>query len=88
MVFRGSGPEFKAVPKNLSVRKTCLRLYNSMRMRREEKRLSGFSLGLLRACLQRGRRSREPLEQRLLTCWQSLSSMASSNQLVDDGSCQ
>jgi hypothetical protein len=32
--------------------------------------------------------SRDPLEHRLLTCWQSLSSMASSNQLVDDGSCQ
>ena len=32
--------------------------------------------------------SRDPLDQRLLTCWQSLSSMASSNQFVDDGSCQ
>jgi hypothetical protein len=32
--------------------------------------------------------SRDPLEKRLLTCWQSLSSMASSNQFVDNGSCQ
>jgi hypothetical protein len=32
--------------------------------------------------------SRDPLEQRLLTCWQSLSSMASANQFADDGSCQ
>jgi len=30
----------------------------------------------------------DPLEQNLLTCWQSLASMASSNQFVDDGSCQ
>jgi hypothetical protein len=30
----------------------------------------------------------DPLDQRLLTCWQSLASMASSNQFVDDGSCQ
>lgn len=30
----------------------------------------------------------DPLEERLLTCWQSLSSMASSNQFVDDGSCR
>ncbi len=30
----------------------------------------------------------DPLEQKLLTCWQSLASMASSNQFVDDGSCQ
>jgi hypothetical protein len=30
----------------------------------------------------------DPLNQRLLTCWQSLASMASSNQFVDDGSCQ
>ena len=30
----------------------------------------------------------DPLNQKLLTCWQSLASMASSNQLVDDGSCQ
>ncbi|MFI5092019.1 MAG: hypothetical protein ACHQIK_01125 [Candidatus Acidiferrales bacterium] len=29
-----------------------------------------------------------PLEQKLLTCWHSLESMASSNQFVDDGSCQ
>jgi hypothetical protein len=32
--------------------------------------------------------TRDPLEQKLLTCWQSLASMASSNQFVDDGSCQ
>jgi hypothetical protein len=31
--------------------------------------------------------STDPLEQKLLTCWQSLASMASSNQFVDDGSC-
>jgi hypothetical protein len=30
----------------------------------------------------------DPMEQKLLTCWQSLTSMASSNQFVDDGSCQ
>lgn len=30
----------------------------------------------------------DPLEQKLLTCWQSLSSMASANQFADDGSCQ
>ena len=30
----------------------------------------------------------DPLNQKLLTCWQSLASLASSNQLVDDGSCQ
>ena len=30
----------------------------------------------------------DPLNQRFLTCWQSLASMASSNQFVDDGSCQ
>jgi hypothetical protein len=30
----------------------------------------------------------DPLEQKLLTCWQSLASMASSNQFVDDSSCQ
>jgi hypothetical protein len=30
----------------------------------------------------------DPLEQKLLACWQSLASMASSNQIVDDGSCQ
>src|SRR5260370_2585431 len=30
----------------------------------------------------------DPLDQKLLTCWQSLASMASSNQVVDDGSCQ
>ena len=30
----------------------------------------------------------DPLNQKLLTCSQSLASMASSNQVVDDGSCQ
>jgi hypothetical protein len=30
----------------------------------------------------------DPLDRRLLTCWQSLASTASSNQFVDDGSCQ
>jgi hypothetical protein len=30
----------------------------------------------------------DPLDQKLLTCWQSLASIASSNQFVDDGSCQ
>jgi len=30
----------------------------------------------------------DPLDQKLLTCWQSLKSTASSNQFVDDGSCQ
>ena len=30
----------------------------------------------------------DPLDQKLLTCWHSLASMASSNQFVDDGSCQ
>jgi hypothetical protein len=30
----------------------------------------------------------DPLEQKLLACWQSLATMASSNQFVDDGSCQ
>ena len=30
----------------------------------------------------------DPMDQKLLTCWQSLASMASSNQFVDDGSCQ
>src|SRR5271157_2157103 len=30
----------------------------------------------------------DPLNQKFLTCWQSLASMASSNQFVDDGSCQ
>jgi len=29
----------------------------------------------------------DPLDQKLLTCWHALSSMASSNQFVDDGSC-
>lgn len=38
--------------------------------------------------LPRNSLSQDPLEQRILTCWQSLSSMASSNQFVDDGSCQ
>jgi len=32
--------------------------------------------------------SSDPLNQKLLTCSQSLASMASSNQFVDDGSCQ
>lgn len=32
--------------------------------------------------------NKDPLEQKLLACWQSLASMASSNQIVDDGSCQ
>ena len=30
----------------------------------------------------------DPLDQKLLTCWQSLASASSSNQVVDDGSCQ
>jgi hypothetical protein len=30
----------------------------------------------------------DPLDRRVLTCWQSLASMASSRQFVDDGSCQ
>lgn len=30
----------------------------------------------------------DPLDQKLLTCWQSLTATASSNQFVDDGSCQ
>ena len=30
----------------------------------------------------------DPLEQKLMACWQSLASMASSNQFVDDGSCR
>jgi hypothetical protein len=30
----------------------------------------------------------DPLEERVLTCWRSLSSMASSNEFVDDGSCR
>ena len=30
----------------------------------------------------------DPLEQKVLTCWQSLASMASSNQFVEDGACQ
>lgn len=29
----------------------------------------------------------DPLDQKLLTCWQSLASIASSNQFVEDGSC-
>jgi hypothetical protein len=32
--------------------------------------------------------SGDPLEQKVLTCWRSLESMASSRQFVDDGSCQ
>lgn len=30
----------------------------------------------------------DPLDQKLLTCWQSLTTTASSNQFVDDGACQ
>jgi hypothetical protein len=30
----------------------------------------------------------DPLDQKLLTCWHSLESMASSNQFADDGSCR
>jgi hypothetical protein len=30
----------------------------------------------------------DPMEQKLLICWQSLASMASSNQFVDNVSCQ
>jgi hypothetical protein len=30
----------------------------------------------------------DPLDQKLLTCWQSLASTASSNQFADDGACQ
>jgi hypothetical protein len=30
----------------------------------------------------------DPLDQKLLTCWQSLASTVSSNQFVDDGACQ
>ena len=30
----------------------------------------------------------DPLDQKLLTCWRSLASMASSSQIVDDGACQ
>jgi hypothetical protein len=30
----------------------------------------------------------DPLDQKLLTCWQSLASTASSNRVVDDGACQ
>jgi hypothetical protein len=30
----------------------------------------------------------DPQHQKFVTCWQSLASMASSNQFVDDGSCQ
>jgi hypothetical protein len=29
----------------------------------------------------------DPLEQKVLTCWRSMESMASANQFVDDGSC-
>lgn len=32
--------------------------------------------------------SKDPLEKKLLTCWRSLESMASSHQFVDDGSCR
>jgi len=37
--------------------------------------------------LARSSLNNDPLEQKLLTCWQSLSSMASSNEFFDDGSC-
>ena len=30
----------------------------------------------------------DPMDQKLLTCWKSLASTASSNQFVDDGACQ
>ena len=30
----------------------------------------------------------DPLEQKLFTCWHSLEATASSNQFVDNGSCQ
>jgi hypothetical protein len=30
----------------------------------------------------------DPLEQKVLTCWRSMESMASANQFVDDGSCR
>jgi hypothetical protein len=30
----------------------------------------------------------DPLDQKLLTCWQSLASTASSNRVVDDDACQ
>jgi hypothetical protein len=32
--------------------------------------------------------SNDPLEQKVLTCWRSMESMASSNQFVDDGACK
>jgi hypothetical protein len=32
--------------------------------------------------------SSDPLDQKLLTGWHSLASIASSNQFVDDGACQ
>jgi hypothetical protein len=32
--------------------------------------------------------SNDPMEQKLLTCGKSLAAMVSSNQFVDDGSCQ
>ena len=32
--------------------------------------------------------NKDPLAQKLLTCWRSLESMASSRQFVDDGSCR
>ncbi len=32
--------------------------------------------------------SKDPLAQKLLTCWRSLEAMASSGQFVDDGSCR
>lgn len=35
-----------------------------------------------------GSLSKDPLAQKLLTCWRSLEAMASSGQFVDDGSCR
>lgn len=32
--------------------------------------------------------SNDPLEQKVLTCWHSMESMASSNQFVEDGACE
>jgi hypothetical protein len=32
--------------------------------------------------------NKDPLAQKLLTCWRSLEAMASSGQFVDDGSCR
>jgi hypothetical protein len=38
--------------------------------------------------IEPGALSKDPLEQKLLTCWRSLESMTSSHQFVDDGSCR